>query len=325
MDPKLASLDDLYADTPPASQTSSKEPPATADDDGGLSQEQRIDIAATADTFDEQANAAAPDKTKPATAPGKQAAKDAPIASDDDEPEPSDVVGLKAALKATRQKARERTTRAAELEARVAEEQRRFAQVDHAARQMWGQLQQFQQPQQPVAPPDPHIDPEGAFAYRDQQLAAVLRDRDTRHEADLYMAKLVPSQHIMRQKHEDYEQIEAVFADAATAAQQNGDPTLWASLRRHPFPAEYAYQVGKEIQLRQQIAQAGSLDNYVQQLAEARVKEATPQSPSVPTVPANPHAPKAPPPQSLARVPSVTPRNQGKTYQGPTPLNDLYK
>ena len=313
---EVASLEDLYADKPTSSKPTQQEQPAEATD-GGLTQEQAIDVAATGDTFREQAKEAEAQPKAPTKA---KAAKDA----DDDDDLPSDVVGLRAALKDTRRKARERKleldARVPAIEAKLAAKEREAAELDAAARQLWGQLQQYHPQNQRPEPPDPLLDPAGAVAHERAQMVEALRERDAKYDYALYMARVVPSQRMMREKHADYEEMEAVFAEAAKA-----QPHLWQQIRQQEFPAEFAYQVGKEMKQRQEIAAAGSFDKWLEQKVAEKVAAATPPAPQVPTVPTNGLAPKAPPPQSLARVPSVTPRTASKAYQGPTPLTDLYK
>jgi len=318
MDPKLTSLDDLYADKPNSTTKPADARPEPAED---LSPDEVADIAAAGQVFEEQAKATAEEKAAKAASP-KAEDKAPALPGDDDEIEPSDVSGLKAALKATRQKARqwkEKGTRAEELEKQLNSHLERYGQLDLAARQMYAALQQQQdaERQPPQAPPDPMVDPEGALAYRDRLWAERLQEVERRTEHNSYMARLVPSQRLMRKEHPDYEEMEILFKEAADA-----DPRLWQAIRAQEFPAEYAYNVAKEIKLRREIAAAGSLDKYVEQLAATKLSA---QQPTVPTQNPAASAPKAPPPQSLARVPSVTPRNASKTYSGPTPLTDLYK
>lgn len=304
----LASLEDLYADTPPAAKAQTPAPePAPAEVPAEAEAEAEADawkkVAEPADK-QEKPPAAKPEKAKPGSA------------SDEEEEEPSDVVGLKAALKATRQKARERGTKASDLERELNDVRERYSQLDTAARQLWAaQQQQVAQQQQPE-PPDANLDPAGALAYERAQMAEALRGLDAQTRQGLYIARLVPSQRILREKYADYNEMEAMFKQAADA-----DPRLWAAIKQHEFPAEFAYNTAKEIKQRQEIQAAGSFDKYVEQLVAQKMAAAQPATPTVPTSPA---APKAPPPQSLARVPSVTPRTS-KAYSGPTPLADLYK
>lgn len=296
---EMASLEDLYADAPRSSTPAKAEEPAPV------------------------IEKAEPEPAKPAETDAKLA-KVAKELTPDDEDEPADVVGLKAALKATRQKAREKGTKAEEYERKLQALEQKHGELDGHARSMFAQLQQLA-PQQRPQIPDAITDPEGALAYRDQVWAQRLEQIEARAAHDAYMARVIPSQRILRQQHADYDAMEATFAEAAKA-----DPRLWQEIRRQEFPAEYAYQVGKELKQRQEIQAAGSFDKYVENIVAAKIAAANPAVPTVPTVqsPANltpPANPKAQPPQSLARVPSVTPRNQGKSFNGPTPLSDLYK
>ena len=299
---EMASLEDLYADSP-------KQPAVNA-------------------PAEREPVPAPPEVAKPVEQASPKPDKAQPNASaDNDEDEPNDVSGLKAALKATRQKAREKGSKAEEFERKSQELERKYAELDGTARTMFAQLQQASPQQQRPQPPDANLDPAAALAYQEQTWAEQLRQRDAKIDHDLYMARVVPSQRMMRQQHADYEAMEATFAEAAKA-----DQRLWQEIRRQEFPAEFAYQVGKEIKQRQEIQAAGSFDNWLSQQVEKKVAEkmatAQPAAPTVPTNPSNltpPAAQRAQPPQSLARVPSVTPRNQGKSFNGPTPLGDLYK
>ena len=165
----------------------------------------------------------------------------------------------------------------------------------------YGQQQQYQQPQIP----DPLIDPEGAFAYRDQHM-----------NAELYRTRVELSQDLMRSQHQDYDEVEAIFAEEAQA-----NPALAAEILRHPSPARYAYETGKKLKVLREIGSDPSAWEAKKE-AELRTRIEAEYATRQPTVP---RAPTAPPPQSLAGVPSVTPRNISKVNQGPTPLADLYK
>lgn len=303
----MASLEDLYAEGPQKTEAAPREPQRLA-----------------------KAEATQPDDVSRQTPPPKPKAK---ASDDEDGDEPDDVQGLKAALKATRQKARERAERLKEYEEKLTAEQRRAAEADHVARQLYARQQQTQQPQQQEMPPppDPLVDPQGALEYRDRIWADVIRQRDEvlRQQSEdlqqqIYMSRVIPSQRMMRQQFQDYDDMEKAFAEAA-----NQDPRLWQEIRRQEFPAEYAYRVGKQIKQAQEIQSSGGweqwLDTKVNEkfaaLQQSHQAQPAPQAQSYQA----PSAPKAPPPQSLARMPSVTPRNQAKSYNGPTPISDLYK
>ena len=306
----MASLDDLYADNA-APKPAVKEPPADP----------------PADPSPEEP-AKEPADAKPAQQPKAADKKDA----DDDEPEPADVAGLKAALKATRQKARERKAEVAEeqqrraiIELQLAEASRETKEADARARHLYETYIRAQQQQAPQ-PPDPLTDPEGALAYRDAAWANAMQQRDAAVSHQLYMSRVVPSQHILRERHADYDEMETLFAEAA-----NTDPGLWAAIKQQEFPAKFAYEVGKEIKQRREIQAAGSFDQWIEQKVAEKLAAAQAQPPSSPSAQPDPQPARSPaaqrlqPPQSLARVPSVTPRNASKSYSGPTPLSDLYK
>ena len=302
----MVSLEDLYAEGPKKAEAEPREvsKPAKAEE------------------------AQQPDDVSRQTPQPKPKAK---ASDDEDGDEPDDVQGLKAALKATRQKARERAERLKEYEEKLTTEQRRAAEADHVARQLYAQHQQGQQPQQELPPPpDPLVDPQGALEYRDMLWRQELAKRDDQFRQQFeeiqhatYMARLVPSQRMMRQQFPDYPEVEAVFADA-----MKQDPRLFQELRRQEFPAEYAYRMGKQIKQAQEIQNSGGweqwLDAKVNEKFAALQQSSAQQPPQAPSSQA-PSAPKAPPPQSLARMPSVTPRNQTRSYNGPTPISDLYK
>lgn len=298
---EMASLEDLYADKPSRSST-----PARAEEPAPVVER------------------AEPEPAKPVEEPAKPAKADKAASADDDEPEPNDVTGLKAALKATRQKAREKGTKADEYERRAQEFERKFTEADGAARELYARVQQGGQQNQRPAPPDANLDPGAALAYQEQTWAARLQAVEVKAEHDAYMARVVASQRILKKDPDfaDYDAMEVLFKSAADA-----DPRLWQEIRRHEFPAEYAYNVGKQVKQNQEIQAAGSFDKYIEQKVAEKLAAAVPATPTVPTSQSNltPAAPRAPPPQSLARVPSVTPRNQGKSFNGPTPLTDLYK
>lgn len=151
------------------------------------------------------------------------------------------------------------------------------------------------------------LDPEGA-QYLQGQFQTALQQQ----QAQLLEFKVVQSQEVMRGRHADYDEIEAVFAEAMQA-----DPSLQAKLYAHPMPAQFAYQEGKKLKALQEIG--SDPDAYRSKLAEEikaqLMAEIKPQTP-----PAQTHT-APPPPPSLAAVPSATrPQTQ---WNGPTPLDDL--
>ncbi len=166
----------------------------------------------------------------------------------------------------------------------------------------------FEQARQQQAQQAPELlDPEGA-QYLQGQFQTALQQQ----QAQLLEFKVVQSQEVMRGRHADYDEIEAVFAEAMQA-----DPSLQAKLYAHPMPAQFAYTEGKKLKALQEIG--SDPDAYRSKLAEEikaqLMAEIKPQTPPVQT-----HA-APPPPPSLAAVPSATrPQTQ---WNGPTPLDDL--
>lgn len=230
---------------------------------------------------------------------------------------PKDVQGLQAALKAERQKRQEYGTKATDFEKQLAAERQRATEYEQLLRRMStpqpAQPQPQAKPQRP-APPDPFTDPDQAFAYERQMVAEALQHRDDA----IFETRVLMSQELMRTKHTDYDEVEAIFAEV-----KDQDPELQRQLRLHPMPAKFAYEVGKRIKLDRDMG--NDPDAYIQRkIAEAlAAKEAEKPSPpsqlQVPTVPT-----RQAPPQSLASMPSTGPRSR-LAFNGPTPLADLYK
>src|SRR5262245_13079063 len=118
----------------------------------------------------------------------------------------------------------------------------------------------------------------------------------------------------MRMQHTDYDEAEQAFVQAAEA-----NPSLWAKLERHPFPAQFAYEIGKQSQ--QVAAIVADPAAYEATLRQKILAELAAQQPAPVIQP--PKRPIAPPPASLARVTSQTPRNIAKVWDGPRPVSDI--
>lgn len=330
-----ASLEDLYSDsTIPAS--SKEETPAP---------EREPVVQAEAEPADEP-KTEAETEPKPVEAAGKgdksstakAEKKDVPPTSEEEEGEiPADVQGLKSAVRAERDKRNDWKSKAVKYETELEAERREKAAAKKELDDLRAQLQRQQPaqpsqaaPQQQQAPqarqrPDAYTDPEGAAAFdRDMMLAEIQR-REDNMRLDTYRRSAEISRRLVSQQHQDYEQVEAVFAEAARQ-----DQRLLATLMEHPSPAEYAYKVGKELMLSKEIAAAGSIEAWAQKKAEEKFAEMqTRPAPAPVNQQAAPRAqpraqPAAPPPQSLAGVTSMAPRSR-PSNTGPTPLADLYK
>ncbi len=316
--------------TPPAG-----DPPAPATETGEL----------PADAPPAAANPAAP-----GTPPAPQ---DAPPASDDDEELPRDVKGLRAANKAERQKRKAMEERIAEMERNTRAIEQRAAQTDTQARALaayleglrQGQPQPSQQPAGDQLPPepDPETDPRGAIQWtrnlmgralkaQQERFEAALAERDVRNARESYDQKVLTGDRIMRAQYQDYDAMVALAAQVA-----EGNEQLRVAILNAPEPTVFAYEQGRRIKTHRDVQAAGGWENYQRAVVAAQVEAEVarrlavhqPSPPPAGGKPATPPAthgrtPPAPPPQSLAGVTSTAPR-AAPQWQGPTPLEQLFK
>lgn len=282
---------------------------------------------------------AAPGRTP--TVPTKQGATPA----SDDEDLPRDVKGVRAAAKAERERRKAAEQREQETARRFADVESRLREADGNNRQMAAYLEAVRQyappPGQPQEQrpqiPDVFTHPEERLAFERAQYAEALQQQEQRlgnsmHQ-QVYATRVLLGQEVMRTKHADYDEMEAI---GTQVAEQN--PQLKAEILRHPNPAAHIYEVGKRIKMNHEVRQAGGWDNYYQQQVESEVQRrlAAHQQPPAPAVPAvrapaaqaapnaqpTARAPTAPPPQSLAGVTSAAPR-RAPAWNGPQPLDDI--
>lgn len=348
-----ASFDDLYSESStPASSRAEGRSTATEPVRQEASAE-RTPLEAKTDTPEPEAKAP-PEKAASTGEPDK-GKKDASPASEDDEAEiPTDGHVPVSALKAERAKRQDWKSKAVKSETELATERRQLeaerkereaerreleeyraymravqAQNQAALAAEHQRQQQQQASAAPPQPPDPYTDPAGALQYERQMMTAALQQRDAQYAQALqqqqhamFERSVEASQRLMRSQYKDYDEAEIAFAEVARV-----NPQLREQLVRHPFPAEYAYQVGKEALLRRQIQEAGSLNAYAERIANQRLAEMQAQAAQTARAPIAPvqtrSQPAAPPPQSLAGVPSVAPRSRAPT--GQTSLDELYR
>ena len=168
------------------------------------------------------------------------------------------------------------------------------------------------QPQQPI--PD-FLDSEQAAQWVQSSVEdRIAIEREAISRA-LHDNRVMTSQAIMRMQHQDYDEAEQAFVQAAEA-----NPSLWVKLERHPFPAQFAYEVGKQSK---QIAEiAADPAAYEAGLRQKIMAELAAQQPPAPVV-QPPKRPSVAPPSTLARVTSQTPRNIAKVWDGPRPVSDI--
>lgn len=193
------------------------------------------------------------------------------------------------------------------------DERRKRQELEKQIEQLTKSAQQFQQPQQqPVQQvhqqqaqfpprPDPHEDPYGAMEW----------DRAVTNY-HMFETRVNLSQEFMRSQKSDYDQFERVFAEAASR-----DPGLVADLQRHPMPAKFAYEMGKQIAFIREVgtdpeAYKARLRQELQ--AELQQGQAAPQVIEAQAIKA---------PKSLASTPSAQPRLPNGQYTGRAELSDI--
>ena len=226
--------------------------------------------------------------------------------------EPSDVHGLRAALRAERQKRQESGTKLTDYEKRLAAREKELAERDAKVKEYEATVARFQQPPQVAQPqqqyqpqiPDPLLDPEGAFRFQEQA-----------REREMFHLRTEISQEMFRSQRPDYDEVEKIFIDEAKK-----NPYLIEQLRKAPMPARFAYEEGQRAKLRREIgddpaAYRAKLRKELEDELLSKTDVANPKTQT--TVQA--------PPTSLAGVTSATPRDTRKVWNGPTPLEDILK
>ena len=173
--------------------------------------------------------------------------------------------------------------------------ERKLDELTKAAQQPKPQPQQQQpvQQQQPPERPDPWVDPEGAARY-DQMM----------FQHQLFETRVVTSKELMRSLKPDFDDVEKVFIEAASA-----DPYLEQQLIRHPLPAKFAYEQGRRIMLMKEIGD--DPEAYKARVREELMAELAGQQPTQQVQPAA-VAPGTP--KTLATTASTQPRNKNGTF-----------
>jgi len=105
------------------------------------------------------------------------------------------------------------------------------------ARRYWDQAQRPQHQQQHQQPqmPDPVLEPQAWAAHVQGQMRAEYEQRD-------FQNRVATSQALMRARYPDYDEVEAMFVQAA-----QHDPGLAHRMAASPMPAKFAYEAGKAI------------------------------------------------------------------------------
>jgi hypothetical protein len=161
------------------------------------------------------------------------------------------------------------------------------------------QPRQQSQPQQQPQPqfPDPLDDPQGYARYMQQEL-----------QRSQFETRAMVSQEMMRAQHKDYDEVEAIFVEAARS-----NPMLLQEMISHPVPGKYAYEQGRKIKLMQEISDP---DAYRARLREEILAELNGTQAQQPVAPA---------PKSLAGATSAPVKQSSRKsqYDGPADLSEL--
>lgn len=242
-----------------------------------------------------------PAEAAPAPNSGQQTGENANGAPPAPEPNPQDEVRQ---VRAFQKKAEDETRKRQELEK---QSEKQIGELRQQLAEMQAYLQ-GQNGQRPAQQQPEFLDPD-AVRYLQQ-----VREQDRAEIGqELYRTRVEQSQFMMRQKHTDYDEVEAVFADEA-----NRNPALWQELARHPVPASFAYEHGRKVRAMREIGEDPVA--YREKLKQELLAELQPSQPAPQLKPQTLAAPTPPP--SLAGVPSASPQVV-RGYQGPTPLEDL--
>lgn len=197
----------------------------------------------------------------------------------------------------TKQAALDERKKRQELEKRIAEYEERIR----------GYEQQRQQPKQQEQPPDWWSSPDKAAEVFQAQI-----------QEQLYQTRVSLSEQFMRQQHADYDEVSTLFAEQAQR-----DPHLLRQLYSHPSPAQFAYQIGQQIRLMQEVgndpaAYRKKIEDEIRAklLAEQGGAQQPAQAQAKPTSQV---------PRSLARDVSQQPRVNGKfaSYDTPASLDEI--
>ncbi len=143
-------------------------------------------------------------------------------------------------------------------------------------------------------------------------------------QMQVFESRVALSERMMREKHQDYDEVATLFAKRC-----HSDPQITHQLMQHPFPAEYAYQLGQKIRLMDEIGQDPSA--YREKLREdlraellAEMGHQTPASRSATAQAQKPTSGAVP--RSLARDVSAQPRSQSgqfAPYDSRASLDDI--
>lgn len=250
-------------------------------------------------------------------------------------------------VRAFQKKSQDEVRKRQDIERQLKESNDRYSALEKQLAELRGLVQaprpQQPQPQQPQPqraqaarrgppPPDPDAEPGQAVRYLGRMTQQTLQAQREQIEQEMTNRHIVQTQEIARMRFQDYDDMEAAFADEAEK-----NPALFDQMRRHQNPAYFAYEMGKRFKAMAEMGndpygwKTQQEQSFAERLAEERKKweeeaQASRPAPAAPSAPqqAAPSRPAAPrPPPSLAGATSAAPRNPTTRFDGPTPLEKL--
>ena len=172
----------------------------------------------------------------------------------------------------------------------------------------------FAAPPQPAKQPEPEAQPD--WWGSPEQAAQALQQQ---MELKVFETRVAMSERLVKQEHADYDEVSSLFAERAKQ-----DPRLIDELMKHPFPAEFAYSVGQQIKLMDEIGTDPAA--YRARLKAELIAEIGGQQQQPPPQQAR-QASSPAVPRSLARDVSAQPRlPNGKfaSLDQPASLDDIF-
>lgn len=182
----------------------------------------------------------------------------------------------------------------------VLDERRKRQELEKKLAEIEARLQPQRQAPTQQEQPDWFASPEQAAQAMQAQFAE-----------SMFQTRVATSERILKKEYEDYDEVVEVFSKQASK-----DPNLLQQLYNHPFPAEFAYQVGTQIKLMEEIKDPKAYREKVRAELLAEMQTGDPKSQA-------PTASKPAVPRSLARDVSTQPRTPSGQFTGPTPLDEL--
>jgi hypothetical protein len=217
-------------------------------------------------------------------------------------PEETDDATDKAATPAADDTKEDKTVPLAALEDERRKRKEAFERIERLERQV------EQSQAAPVEPrPDPLLDPEAAEKW-DNEERERSKSEDIKRERE---SRIAMSYEIMSSMHDDYKEMEDLFADAAEK-----DPTLAATMANHPLPAKFAYEKGKELQA---LSEVGNDPAAFREKVEAEIMAKLEAEGRL----SGEKPPKPPAPPTLADAPAAVANKDSEKYEGPRPLTEI--